>query len=120
MMMNSERIKFENHNGILYVDVRMNDEFSLSDLDVICDEIQKNFSSCTDVICKKSGSYSVSLDVQNVASEGIKEFRNFVYVVDEDTKRQSAEYAVSTYMRHYNASVASSKEEAYAMLRKAG
>ncbi len=115
-MMDTERIKLENLNGILYVDVCMNDEFSLSDLEAIRDEIRKNFSSSANLICKESGSYSVAGDVQKILWRGIDEFQNVVYVVDNESKRSAARYAAETYMRKYNARLAGTKEAAYEML----
>jgi hypothetical protein len=114
--MDTGRIKMENFKGILYCDAYMNDEFTLSDLESMRAEIRDNYSSSTDVILKKSGSYSVSAEAQAVLWEGIEEFRNFVYVADEKIKKESAEYAAENYMMPYNTRVASSKEEAYAML----
>ena len=94
----------------------MNDEFSLEDLASMRAEIHRNYSSHADVILKKVGAYSVSVDAQTTLWKGIPEFRNFIYVVDNERKRESAEYAAMTYMRPYNARIASSKEEAYTML----
>ena len=116
MIMNTERIKLENYNGVLYCDVCMNDEFSMNDLETIRDEIRNNFSSSADIICKRSGSYSVAIDVQKLLFKGINEFLNVVYVVDNDFKRRAAVYASETYMRKYNARVAGTKKAAYAML----
>ena len=97
----------------------MNDEFTLSDLETIRVEIRNNFSSSADIICKRTGSYSVALDVQKLLFKGIKEFLNVVYVVDNDFKRRAAVYASETYMRKYNTRVAGTKEAAYAMLNEA-
>ncbi len=114
--MDTGRIKMENYNGILYCDAYMNDEFSLSDLESMRAEIRKNYSPSTNIILKKSGSYSVSAEVQAVLWKGVEEFRNFVYVADEKVKKESAEYAAISYMMPYNTRVASTKEEAFAML----
>ena len=115
--MDTGRIKMENYKGILYCDAYMDDEFSLDDLESMRAEIRENYSPSTDIILKKSGSYSVSAEAQTILSKGIQEFQNFVYVADKKIKRESAEYASETYMMPYNARVASTKEEAYAMLR---
>ena len=117
--MNTERIKLENYNGVLYCDVCMNDEFSMNDLETIRDEIRNNFSSSADIICKRSGSYSVAIDVQTLLFKGINEFLNVVYVVDNDFKRRAAVYASETYMRKYNTRIAGTKEAAYTMLTEA-
>ena len=114
--MDTGRIKMENFKGVLYCDAYMNDEFTLSDLESMRAEIRKNYSPSTDVILKKSGSYSVSAEAQTELWKGIEEFRNFVYVADEYMKKESAEYAAESYMKPYNTRVASSKEEAYSML----
>ena len=116
--MNSVRIKLENYNGVLYCDACMDDEFSMGDLEAIRDEIRKNFSSSTDIICKESGCFSVSGDVQKILWRGIDEFRNVVYVADSETKKSGAQYAAETYMKKYNARVTSSKEAAYAILNE--
>lgn len=114
--MDTGRIKMENYHGVLYCDAYMEDEFSLDDLAAMRAEIHKNFNSHSDVILKKVGSYSVSVDAQTTLWKGIPEFRNFVYVVDNDWKRESAEFASMTYMQPYNTRVASTREEALAML----
>lgn len=115
--MDTGRIKMENYNGILYCEAYMEDEFMLSDLESMREEIRKNFGSYSDVILKKVGSYSVSIDAQMTLWKGIPEFRNFVYVADEIRKRESAVYAAANYMKTYNTQVANTKEEAYAMLQ---
>jgi hypothetical protein len=114
--MDTGRIKMENYKGVLYCDAYMNDEFTVSDLESIRAEIRKNYPPSTDVILKKSGSYSVSAKAQAVLWKGVDEFRNFVYVADETIKKESAEYAATNYMKPYNTRVARTKEEAYAML----
>lgn len=116
--MSETRIKFNNYNGILYCDATLNDEFTLSDLESIRQEIRQNYSSYTDVIYKRSGTYSVATDAQLMLWEGIPEFRNFIYVIDDKSKENHVRYAVEIYMRKYNARVASTKEEAYEMLVK--
>jgi hypothetical protein len=118
VMMNSERIKFENYNGVLFCDACMDDEFSMMDLEFIREEIRNNFSPSTDVICKESGSYSVSAEVQKTLWRGIGEFLNVIYVVDSESKRSGAQYAAETFMKKYNPRVASTKEAAYEMLKE--
>lgn len=114
--MDNGRIRMENYNGVLYCDAYMDDEFSIADLESMRAEIRTNYAPSADVILKKSGSYSVSAKAQAVLSRGIDEFRNFVYVVDWNIKRESAVYAAESYMKPYNARVAATKEEAYALL----
>ena len=116
--MDTGRIKMENYHGVLYCDAYMDDEFTLGDLEAMRAEIRKNFSPSSDVILKKSGSYSVSSEAQTVLWKGISEFRNFIYVADSRIKQHSAEYAASTYMQPYNTRVAETKEAALAMLRE--
>ena len=117
--MDTGRIRMNNFNGILYCEAYMNDEFTLSDLHSMLEEIREHYSPATDVILKKVGSYSVSIDAQLTLMKGVDEFRNFVYVTDEPRKRESAVFAAQNYMKAYNTRVASTKEEAYAMLRNA-
>ena len=114
--MGTDRMKMESYKGILYCEAYMNDEFSLEDLASMRAEIHRNFSSYSDVILKKVGSYSVSVDAQTTLWKGVPEFRNFVYVADNVWKKESSEYAGVTYMRPYKTRVASTKEEAYEML----
>ena len=116
--MDTGRIKMENFNGILYCDAYMNDEFTLNDLESMREEIRNNYSPPTDVILKKTGTYSVSAQAQVALWKGVSEFRNFVYVADEPVKKESAEYAAENYMSPYNTRVATTKEEAYAMLQE--
>jgi hypothetical protein len=114
--MNGGRITFENYKGILYCNASLNDEFTLSDLESMRREIREHYSAHTDIIYKRSGRYSIALDAQTILWEGIPEFRNFIYVIDDKSKENAVRYAVETYMRKYNTRVASTKEEAYAML----
>jgi len=116
--MDTGRIRMENYMGVLYCEAYMSDEFSLRDLESMRAMIRENFSPASDVILKKADSYSVSADAQAVLQKGVKEFRSFVYVVDDKRKKASAEFAATNYMERYNTRVASTKEEAYAMLRK--
>jgi hypothetical protein len=118
--MGTGRIKMENFKGVLYCEAYMDDEFTIRDLESMREEIRKHYSSCTDVILKKVGSYSVSTETQVALWKGIKEFRNFVYVADELVKIESAQYAAENYMKPYNTRVARTKEEAYAMLHENG
>ena len=111
--MDQSRLKIENFNGVLYLETCMEDEFTVEDLERVRDEINRNFSAPVDVICKETGSYSVAKDVQKIAIKGIKEFRNVVYVASDKKKRDSADYAATSYMRGYNTCVVDSKEEAY-------
>jgi hypothetical protein len=115
--MDTGRIRMTNYNGVLYCEAYMHDEFLLSDLESMRAMIRANFSPAADVILKKCASYSVPIDTQLVLQRGIAEFRNFVYVADDETKRASAEYAATSYMRRYNTRVAGTREEAYAMLQ---
>jgi len=115
--MDTGRIRMENYNGILYCEAYMDDEFTLEDLESMREEIRKNYAPSTNVILKKVGSYSVSVDAQMTLWKGIKEFQNFVYVADDVRKWESAEYAASNYMKAYNTRVAHTKEEAYALLQ---
>lgn len=114
--MDTGRIRMENYNGVLYCEAYMNDEFTLSDLEAMRDEIRKNYNSVSNVILRKAGSYSVSVEAQITLSRGVKEFHNFIYVADDSRKRESAEFAAENYMKSYNTRVARTKEQAYAML----
>ena len=117
--MNYNRVKIENYNGAMYVEACMDDEMSLEDLNVVRNAACKLFSCPVDIIWKKVGTYSVSIDVQKLATEGIKEFRNFVYVANERKKRQIAEFAIESYMESCcNARIATSKEEALLLLKE--
>lgn len=117
MAMDTGRIRMENFNGILYCEAYMDDEFMLSDLESMRKEIRKNYSVPADVILKKVGSYSVSVDAQMTLWKGIPEFKNFVYVADDPRKRESAVYASQNYMKAYNTRVAGTRAEAYKMLQ---
>lgn len=116
--MDTGRIKMENYRGILYCEAYMGDEFSLGDLESMREMIRKELPPSADVILKKAASYSVSAEAQKELTRGVEEFRNFVYVVDDNRKKESAEYAAVSYMALYNTRVANSRDEAYAMLRK--
>ena len=114
--MDTGRLKFENYNGILYIDAYLNGEFTLKDMEDILNEIRENYSPAADVILRRSGSYSVAANVQTTARSGVKELRNLVYVVEDEKKKKYAEFASTTYMKPYNAQIASSIEEAYSLL----
>ena len=114
--MDNGRIKIENYNNVLYCDAYRDIEYTEEDVELIIDEAKRNYTLPVDVILKKSGSYSLSSNAQVLLMRNINEFRNFVYVVDDEKKRSSASYAISTYMKPYNTRIADSKEEAYEML----
>jgi len=115
-MKDTGRIIMEPYKGILYCDAYMSDDFSLDDLNAILDEIRENYAANTDLILRKSGTYSVSVDVQMKLFGVVPEFRNIAYVVDNEVKKASAAYAAETYMQSYKICIAASKEEAYAAL----
>ena len=112
----SQRIKFENYNGVLFFDICLDDEFSLYDLETIRSEIRKNYSSSTNIICRESGCFYMAADVQKILWKGIDEFKNVVYIANSESKRNSARYAAETYMSKYNTDVAGTKEAAYTLL----
>jgi flagellar biosynthesis GTPase FlhF len=95
----------------------MNDEYTVDDVQDIIDEIIKEYNGHSDIILKKTGSYSVNIEAQLILSNNIKEFGNFVYVADTKRKKQTSEFAVQTYMKSYNAQIAATKEEAYEILK---
>lgn len=113
---NNHRIKMQPYRDVLLCDAQIDDEFSAEDLQSIRDEIRQRYSPSIDVIFIRSGSYSASAEAQSILSGNIKEFRNFVYVVNTPRKKASAEFAASSYMKPYNTQVASSVEEAYSLL----
>lgn len=115
-MSDTGRLKFNNYNGLLYVDAYLNGEFTINDLEDILREIRKNYSPPTDVIFEKSGSYSVASEVQTTMHKGIQELGNLVYVVLDEKKKKFAEFASSTFMSPYKPQIASSVEHAYTML----
>ena len=114
--MDNGRIRIENYKGVVYCEWYLDTEYTAEDGQSMIDEIQKNFTPPANIILKKAGSYSFNVDGQLMLMNKVEEFGNFIYVVDNATKRASAEYAVSTYMKQYNSRVAVSKEEAYMML----
>lgn len=114
--MDNGRLKIENYHGVVYCEAYLDEEYTASDIQDIVAEIRKNFTTPANVILKKAGSYSLANDAQQLLLKGIKEIGKFAYVVDNKTKRASAEYAASTYMKPYKTCVASSKEEAYKLL----
>lgn len=115
----NSRIKMESYNGILFCDAVMNDEFTSEDVKSIVHEIKTNYNGHSDIILKKSGSYAVSIDAQIMLMSKVDAFRNFVYVAETSIKKESAKYAAVSYMAKYNTKVATSKEEAYAILKTA-
>lgn len=76
----------------------MEDEFTIEDLQVIQEIIIKYFGGLADIILNKINNYSVSAQAQIQLSRGVKEFRNFVHVVDTKIKKESAIFAANTYM----------------------
>lgn len=108
----------ESYHGILYCEAYMNDDFTVDDVMSMVDEIKQSYGGCADIILKKAGSYSVSMEAQFLLMKKIKEFRNFVYIANTERKIEASTYAANSYMQKYNAKVARSKEEAFGMLRK--
>lgn len=106
-----------NYKGVLYCEAYLETEYTVDDIKTMIDEIRENFTPPVDVILKKVGSYSLDSEAQRMLVETVKEFRNFVYVVDNKTKRASAEFAISDYMKPYNTRIARTREEAYMMLK---
>ena len=116
-MTDTGRIKLDSYQGVLYCEAYMEDEFSIADLEAMRTEIRNNYNGCTDVILKKVGNYSVAIDAQRILSRNIDEFRHFVYVVDSEVKRASAEFAAGSYMEPYKTQIATTREEAFALLK---
>lgn len=114
--MDNGRLKLENFNGVLYCEAYLDTEYTIADIRTMIDEIKKNFTPPVDVILNKTGSYSLASNAQRLLARNIKEFRNFVYVVDTDAKQASAEFAVANYMKSYNTRIARNKKEAFAIL----
>lgn len=114
--MDNGRLRIENYKGVVYCEWYLDTEYTAEDVKSMIDEIQKNFTPPVDIILKKAGSYSFDVNGQLMLKNKVEEFRNFIYVVDNVTKRASAKYAISTYMKQYNSRIAVSKEEAYMML----
>lgn len=115
--MDNGRLRIENYNGVVYCEWYLDTEYTVEDVKSMIDEIHENFTPPVDIILKKAASYSFCLEGQLFLKNKVEEFRNFIYVVDNMTKHASAEYATSTYMKQYNARIATSKEEAYMMLK---
>lgn len=107
----------ELYKDVLYCEAYINDEYTVDDIKDMINEIEKNYNGLTDIILKKVGSYAVSLDAQMMLDKNVKAFRNFVYVADTGLKKESSLYAAKTYMEPYNTKVASTKEEAYDILK---
>lgn len=115
-MIDTGRIRMKVVNEILYCEAYMEDEFSLRDAHVILEEARNSFDHPADMILKKVSTYSVAVDVQLMMSRKIVELRNFIYVVDNEMKRASAEFAAESYMQPYNTCIVDSVNEAYEML----
>ncbi len=115
-IMDNGRLKIENYKGVMYCEAYLDAEYTVDDIKVMLAEARANFIPPVDVILKKTGSYSLTLDAQLLLARHVAEFREFVYVVDNVTKKSSAEYAIATYMKVYNTRIAGSKEEAYELL----
>ncbi len=114
--MDNGRLRIENCQGVMYCEAYLETEYGVADILAMAEEARRSFAPPVDVILRKAGSYSLSIDGQRLLSQGVSEFRRFVYVVDNATKRASAEYAAQDYMQRYQTRVAGSKEEALALL----
>lgn len=106
----------DSYKGILYCESYLNDEVTIADLQAMIDEINENYNGCSDVILKKTGSYTVSLDAQVMLHNNVKAFKNFVYVADTIEKENISKFSAKSFMEQYNTKVASTKEEAYEIL----
>ena len=115
-MSNTDRLKIEPYKDVLYCEARMDDEFTVADLNLLREEIRAHYQGCIDIIMNKVGEYSVSVETQRILRQGIAEFRHFAYVVESKVKRASAEFAASTYMAPYRPQITGSKEHAYVLL----
>lgn len=115
--MENGRLNITNYKGVVVCDAFLNDEWSVEDVYTLVDEIRKHFSPPSDIIVRKTGSYSVSTEAQTLLETNLPEFGRVVYVADTEHKRSSAEYAKTSYMKHYNVEVADSIEQAYEILR---
>lgn len=116
-MKDDGRLLMGSYKGVLYCEAYMDNDFTVDDVMSMVDEINQNYDGCTDIILKKAGSYSVAVEAQLLLREKVKEFRNFVYVADTERKKVASEYAANSYMSKYNTKVASSKEEAFEILK---
>lgn len=115
--MDNSRLKIEKYKAILYCEAYLDTEYTIYDVKTLINEVHQNFIPPIDVVLTKVGSYSLTSDAQNMLMQDVKVFRNFIYVVDDAIKRASAEFAALSYMEPYNARIASSKEEAFTMLK---
>lgn len=116
-MKDNGRIKMESYHGILYCEAYMDGEFTVEDVDSVTNEITEHYNGYSDVIFNKVGSYSINAEAQIKLELKVKEFRNFIYVADTAIKKHSSEFAAKSYMEPYNTKVASTKEEAYKILK---
>lgn len=110
------RLRMRDLDGVLYCEAYMSDEFSRADVKSMVDVIRAHYHGKADIILKKDASYSVSVEAQVFLSKGVPEFGNFVYLVNNDLRRGSAEYAAETYMKRYNAQVTDRLEHARQLL----
>lgn len=108
-MKDNGRTRMESYNGVLYCDAYMIGEYTVADIEDMIDEIKINYNGRADIILKKSGSYSITMDAQMMLFKQVKEFRNFVYVAETENKKEISEYAAETYMASYNTKVAATK-----------
>jgi hypothetical protein len=118
LLFDNSRISMRDYNGVLYCEAYMADEFRVGDVQSMIEVIKSHYSGNCDIILKKVGNYSVSVEAQIFLSKGVREFGSFIYVVDSEIKRESAEYASQTYMKSYNAAIATSIEQAYQKLQQ--
>lgn len=116
--MDTGRLRMDKYRGVLYCQAYLDTEYTADDIQAMIDFIHSFFSPPADVILEKIGSYSLSSEAQIMLWNGVDEFRNFVYVVDNDIKRNIAQHAITTYMRRYNTQIVRTKEDAYTLLKE--
>ncbi len=116
--MDNGRLKINDHDGIVFCDAYLDDEWTVEDVHALVDEIRNSFSPPVDVILRRTGSYSIASEAQALLATNLPEFKRIIYVVDTPTKRASVAFAIKSYMKSYDVEIADSLEEAVGILNR--
>ena len=78
----------------------------------------KEFEFPVDIIIKRTGSYSVSTEMQELLMDGIQEVGRIAQVADENMKKDVANYEKNFFLRKYKCEVFDTVHDAYVFLKK--
>ncbi len=117
--MDNGRIRIENYKDALLCDVYLDGELVKDDILWAIEEIGKSYDFPVDIIVKRTGSYSLSMDMQEMLMNGIEELLGSIALVTNDKrKKKVANYERAIFLKAYKCGVFNTVDEAYRFLKK--